>query len=169
MIRTAVAADAALLAALGERTFRDTFAPDNTAADMDAYCASAFGERKQAFEIAHPRARFLIDERDGVAAGYVRLVRGPAPPFVRAARPLALERLYVDRPWLGKGVGAALMQTCLDEAARDAADVLWLAVWTQNHRARAFYDRWRFVPVGEQTFVLGTDLQHDLVLAREVR
>ena len=36
-IRTATPADAEPLAALAERTFRDTFADDNTPEDVDAY------------------------------------------------------------------------------------------------------------------------------------
>ena len=43
VIRVATLADAALLARMGEETFRDTFAADNTPADMEAYVAAAFG------------------------------------------------------------------------------------------------------------------------------
>ena len=46
-IRRAVAADAAVLAALAERTFRDTFATVNTAENA----AASYGAEKQRAEI----------------------------------------------------------------------------------------------------------------------
>ena len=63
---------------------------------------------------------------------------------------------------------AQLMQACLDEAAKQGCDTIWLDVWEQNVRARAFYRKWGFVEVGTQLFQLGSDLQHDLILQRSV-
>ena len=60
------------------------------------------------------------------------------------------------------------MQACLDEAAKQGCDTIWLDVWEQNVRARAFYRKWDFVEVGTQFFQLGSDLQHDLILQRSV-
>jgi GNAT superfamily N-acetyltransferase len=82
--------------------------------------------------------------------------------------PIELARLYVDRGWHGRAVGAALMKQVVDEARARGARTLWLGVWEQNARARAFYARWGFAQVGEHDFVLGHDLQRDLLLARAV-
>jgi ribosomal protein S18 acetylase RimI-like enzyme len=57
------------------------------------------------------------------------------------------------------------MDQCIEQARAWGADVLWLAVWRENPRAIAFYTRRGFTPVGETTFVLGSDLQHDVVMA----
>ena len=48
-------------------------------------------------------------------------------------------------------------------------DVVWLDVWEKNLRAIAFYRKWGFIEVGEQTFQLGDDLQQDLLMARALR
>jgi ribosomal protein S18 acetylase RimI-like enzyme len=61
------------------------------------------------------------------------------------------------------------MQGCLDEAVKRGCDMVWLDVWERNSRALAFYRRWGFVEVGTQTFQLGDDLQHDLLLQRPSR
>ena len=45
---------------------------------------------------------------------------------------------------------------------------MWLGVWERNPRAAAFYAKYGFVRVGEQTFVLGADAQTDWLLARRV-
>ena len=61
--------DAGLLAELGARTFSETFAADNSPADMAAYLASSFSEAQQAAELTDPHATFHIAETDGVAVG----------------------------------------------------------------------------------------------------
>ena len=43
---------------------------------------------------------------------------------------------------------------------------MWLDVWEENPRAIAFYTKWRFAVVGRQDFVLGSDVQHDLLMSR---
>jgi diamine N-acetyltransferase len=44
--------------------------------------------------------------------------------------------------------------------------MLWLDVWERNPRGIAFYRKWGFVEVGRQAFMLGEDLQNDLMTAR---
>jgi len=166
--RTADARDSDLLARLGARTFRDTFAPDNTPQDMAAYLALAFGPERQAAELADPGTTFLIAESAGDSVGYARLKLGPAPACIAAERPAEIVRLYAVAGWIGRGVGAALMRACLARAGRLMCDVVWLDVWEKNLRAIAFYRRWGFVEVGTQDFILGSDVQHDLLMQKRL-
>ena len=165
LIRTATLADATLLAELGARTFQDTFAAYNRSEDMEAYLASHYSPTLQEQQIQNPKCSFLLAEVAGTPAGFALLHEAPLEQGVPGRRPLQVERLYVDRPFQGAGVGAALLRCCIEEARARGHDVLWLCVWERNFRARAFYARWGFVEVGETTFVLGSDLQHDFVLA----
>ncbi|HET7457679.1 MAG TPA: GNAT family N-acetyltransferase [Gemmatimonadaceae bacterium] len=174
LVRRALAADAATLAALGERTFRDTFSAGNRAEDMDVYVALAFGLRQQAAELGDPRVLTLIAEsaepsgRHAIGYATLRQVADETPPCVTGPEPIELARLYVDRPWHGRAVGAALMEHAIDASRERGARTLWLGVWEHNPRARAFYARWGFVEVGEHDFMLGDDLQRDLLLARAI-
>jgi GNAT superfamily N-acetyltransferase len=165
-IRAATSADARLLSELGSRTFSDTFAADNNESDMIAYLANAFGVDIQTRELADPSSTFLIAQVAGTAAGYSRLRFGPAPECVRGVRPVEIARFYADAPWIGRGVGAALLMACLDEAAARSCDVVWLATWDRNARAIAFYSKWGFEAAGEADFALGDDVQHDLLMVR---
>jgi diamine N-acetyltransferase len=167
-IRYATPADNALLAELGRQTFYETFAADNTPEDMSAYLGASFGPTRQAAELADPASTFLIAENDDATIGYARLKVGQPAPGVTGARPIEIVRLYARNDWLGQGVGARLMQACLDEAVKLGCDTVWLDVWEQNARARAFYRKWGFVEIGTQLFQLGSDLQHDLILQRSV-
>ncbi|MEW5961134.1 MAG: GNAT family N-acetyltransferase [Chloroflexota bacterium] len=168
-VRRATAADNVLLAELGAQTFYDTFAADNTPENMAAYLAASFSPEKQAAELADPLSVFLIAEIEGETAGFARLKEGQPPAGVTGLRPIEIVRIYARREWLGHGVGATLMQACLDEARQRSCNTIWLDVWEQNTRAHAFYRKWGFVEVGAQTFQLGDDLQNDLLLQRPVK
>lgn len=166
--RLATPDDAALLASLGASTFTDAFAADNTPADMAEYLAASFVEEVQRVELADPRHVVFVAERSGDTAGYAVLRIGPAPDAVQGADPIEIARLYSVSQWIGAGVGAALMQRCLEEAAARGKRTIWLGVWEHNARAMAFYRRWGFTDVGTQTFMLGRDAQSDRVMARRV-
>ncbi len=168
-VRHATAADNTLLAEIGAETFRDTFAADNTPGNMAAYLAASFGPDKQAAELADPSSVFLIAEIECAAVGYARLREGQPPKDITGARPIEIARLYARKKWIGRGVGAVLMQACLEHADTRHCDTIWLDVWERNDRARAFYGKWGFVQVGTQTFQLGDDLQNDLLLQRSVK
>ena len=168
VIRTALAEDADLLAELGARTFCETFAADNSPENIVAYLASSFGPALQATELADADSLFLIAEVDGTAAGYAKLKPGDPPRGVTGEKPIELVRLYVSREWLGRGVGAALMRACIDEAKRQGHHTIWLGVWEHNDRARAFYSKWNFRDVGRHIFQLGDDPQTDILMERSL-
>ena len=165
-VRTATADDAGLLAGLGARTFHATFAADNSEADMSAYLRRSFSADIQARELADSGTTFLVAEFEGAAVGYARLRTGGAPACVVGKMPMEIVRFYSDAPWIGRGVGSALMRACLGRATSLVCDVVWLDVWEHNMRAIGFYERQGFTVVGEQDFVLGSDVQRDLLMAR---
>jgi ribosomal protein S18 acetylase RimI-like enzyme len=167
-IRPATPADAGVLAALAAEAFTDTFGADNAPGDMAAYLATAFGESIQRAEIVDPRNTVLLAERGGDMIGYAMLREGDAPRDVGDADAIEIARLYSFTRWIGSGVGATLMQRCLDEAAARGRRTIWLGVWEHNARAIAFYRRWGFADMGSHPFQLGTDLQTDRVMARRV-
>jgi diamine N-acetyltransferase len=169
-IRFATIADNTLLAKIGAETFTDTFGPDNTAEDMADYCASSFNPEKLAVELMHPETRFLIAEEDGAGgvAGYVKIKFGMPPPVISGKKVMEIGRLYARKAWIGKGVGARLMEASLAEAKKAGCDVVWLDVWEKNPRAIAFYEKWGFAKVGTQVFQLGADLQNDWLMEKVI-
>lgn len=165
IIRHAVPADAAPLAALAARTFKDTFGAANSARDMAEYLAKTYSPAQQAIEIASPDMRTLLVEGDGDAIAYAQLRRGITPDCVRGAAPIEIWRFYVDTPAIGRGVAQRLMAEVRDTALRIGAGTLWLGVWEHNARAIAFYVKSGFHTVGSHIFVLGSDPQTDLVMS----
>lgn len=168
LIRCGTATDAELLTDLGARTFVETFAADNSEENMSVYLTSAFTVEQQAAELNDPLRTVFIAEIEGVAVGYAMLMTGEAPSEIKSEKPIELVRLYVSKDWLGGGVGAALMQRCLDKAVALSYQTMWLGVWENNHRAQAFYRKWKFYEVGTHVFQLGDDPQRDLLMQRSV-
>ena len=165
-IRQATADDAARCSAIAESTFVDTFGPDNSPADMALYCASAFGADIQRSELADSRHIVVFAENGGETVGYAMLRLDHAPACVSDRGAIEIARLYAASHLIGKGIGRALMQCCLDLAAERGHRTVWLGVWERNARAIAFYEKWGFVDVGPKAFVLGTDHQTDRVMMR---
>ena len=163
-IRYANAADNELLAALGAQSFYETFAAQNTPENMAAFLAATYGPEKQAAELADNASIFLIAEVDGAPAGYLLLRNDSTEPCISGAKPIEVRRIYSLQAWIGRGVGAALMQAAITEAQTRGHDLLWLGVWEKNERALTFYRKWGFVEVGTHIFVVGDDPQTDLVM-----
>jgi ribosomal protein S18 acetylase RimI-like enzyme len=158
--------DNLLLARLGQQTFYDSYAADNEPENTAAYVFANFSPEKQAAELADPNTVFFIAEMGDQVIGYTQLREGPTPAPVQGDRVVEIVRIYSRREWIGRGVGRALMEACLNEAARRRCDAVWLGVWTQNPRAIAFYRKWGFEEVGRQIFRVGNDEQTDLVMQR---
>ena len=166
-IRPAAPADAAALADLAERTFRDTFAAVNTPADVAAHIAASYSPAMQLAEIESPQIRTMLVENDDGAIGYAQLRRRHTPECVTTDGAIELWHLYIDRAWLGHGVAQRLMEAVLAEAAKLDMQTIWLGVWERNPRAIAFYRKCGFHEVGAHVFHLGSDAQTDLIMVRE--
>ena len=164
VIRKATAADASLLTELGERTFYETFAADNTEEDMRQYLAASFSPEKQSSELADPFTTFLIVEIDHTVTGYAMLRAAPPPNEPDALRSIELVRFYVCKEWHGRGIAQDLMRACLEQAREQGYATVWLGVWEHNARARSFYRKLKFEEFGEHAFQLGNDVQNDVLM-----
>lgn len=167
-IRAATVHDAVALSALGERTFRDTFSDSNSAADMDAYCAKAFGAEIQLRELGDAATITIVVEHANRLIAYAQLVANKTHPSVIGRRPVELKRLYVEKAFHGTAVAPQLLRASEERAVAEGADVVWLGVWERNPRAIRFYQKNGFREVGEHTFAVGSDVQRDLVMSRRL-
>lgn len=163
-IRRATTADAAALAEIAERTFRDTFGAQNTPEDLEAYVPTAYSEEKQRREIENPDGVALLGHSDdGELIAYTQMRRVQSPHGE-----VEIVRFYVDRKHHGQGLAQQLMQAAYDTARELGATTIWLGVWERNLRAIAFYTKCGYADVGSQPFLVGSDLQTDRVMARVI-
>ena len=160
--------DAESVSAFARRLFEETFGAQNDAQDMAMYTAKAFTPSVQRGELEDPARVYVVGERDGTISAYALLRVGSRHSSVQGDAPVEIERFYVDSALHGQGIAGAMMDEVVRIARSTGADVLWLGVWSQNTRAIRFYEKRGFIIVGSQTFLLGTDVQIDHVMARSL-
>ena len=162
--RNAGARDAGTLAELGVRTFTETFGHLYTPENLAAFLVN-HSEEKWQIELSDPAFAVRLGEADGQAVAYAKL-GPPSLPFEPQGTPIELRQFYILKPWHGTGAAEELMQWVLGEAERRGADELYLSVFVDNHRARRFYERYGFEPVGRYDFMVGTHADEDIVMRK---
>jgi diamine N-acetyltransferase len=167
-IRPAHESDAGALAALARRTFSETFAAANDPADLSAFLEATYGPEIQRAELRDPALTYLVAEDGGSLVAYAMLRRGTPLPCITDPSAIELQRFYVASEGHGTGLSQRLMTACIDAARATGATTLFLGVWEHNPRAIRFYEKTGFTTVGEHTFLVGSDEQRDLVLARPI-
>lgn len=162
-IRRCVPQDAEALSKLAQSSFYDTFHDTCSAADMEGFLARHYSEPQLLKELEEPDDYTFFAIVDGMPAGYLRLLPR-RPPFAVAHEYHALElnRLYIDKHFLGQGVAQALMSFFREFAAAGQYRFLWLGVWEHNYRAQAFYRKYGFSDTGHtHPFPIGDTPQTD--------
>lgn len=170
-IRRAALEDAEMLAELSYRTFYDAFHahPKNAPEDLADYMEKAFSVEQTRRELADAKSIFLVAEIENEIAGYAKVIIGAIEDGISAEKPIELNRLYSHQKFLGKGVGARLMDECFKIARENDCDAMWLGVWEFNPRAQAFYEKYGFREVGRHIFQLGSDPQIDLLMQKDLQ
>ena len=162
--RDATPNDAAAIDRVLRLTFTETFAHLYRQEDLETFLAKFTPEAWRS-ELLDPDRAFRLAETDGEVVGYVKL--GPLELPVQESRPaILLSQLYVLRDHHGAGIAHALMDWALSEAGRRGKEQLYLTVFTENHRARRFYDRYGFEAVGRYDFMVGSHADEDLVMKK---
>jgi ribosomal protein S18 acetylase RimI-like enzyme len=168
-IRRAGNEDAPLIADMSRRTFYQTYAPYNTPENMDQFLGTQFTRELLMEEVHSPRNIFLLAFLDGAPAGYTRLFdNSEQPPELGGAAAIEIARIYCEQETIGKGVGKALIQACLETGREKGKEWIWLSVWEHNHRAIGFYTKMGFQPFGKHFFILGRDIQNDWCLKKKL-
>ena len=157
--RNAAPEDSAALADLHRRSFVETFAHLYRPEDLQAFLEPLSEEGFRA-ELLDGRHQVRFAESDGEPVAFVKL--GPITLPVEPSRPaLEFRQLYVLSQWQGAGVAQALSEWAIAQARALGAEELYLSVFTENHRAKAFYRRYGFTYVGPYKFMVGEQADED--------
>lgn len=167
-IRKADEKDAGLIAAISRETFFDTFAADNSAADMEMFMEEQFSISKLEAEVYDEENKFFLAYDGELPVGYFKLKHDSHADLPPSLPAIELSRFYARKNSIGKGVGKAMMQFALKMAAAMNGKIVWLGVFEKNTRAIKFYESFGFRKFSTQKFILGNDIQNDWVMKREV-
>lgn len=160
--RIATVDDADALARLGTDTFTDTFGHLYQPGDLEIFLQN-HSPANWAKELTDSAFAVRVAELDGAMVGYAKL-GPPHLPFEPRGEAAELRQLYVLEEMKGQGVAHALIEWVIDSARERRADHLYLSVFTDNHRARRFYEKLGFEPEGTYAFMVGSHADEDIVM-----
>ena len=168
-VRHANSSDAELIADLSRETFYNAFARYNTKANMDKFMNEVFTREKLIAEVGAPGNIFLLAYNNDEPAGYVRMRDKSIPEEpLGTDNVIEIVRIYTASSEIGKGIGSLLVKECVSIAKEMQRQYIWLGVWEKNDKAIRFYERHGFKTFGDHIFMLGDDVQTDLLMARDL-
>jgi GNAT superfamily N-acetyltransferase len=165
-LRRAGPGDAAALAAIGARTFTESFGRLYPPEDLAAFLAQAHGEARATADLGDPRKAAWLALAGPDVVGYA--LAGPCElphPDVEPADG-ELKRLYLLQAAQNRGLGGRLFEAALDWLQKDGPRTTWIGVWSENHGALRFYARRGFARAGAYGFPVGASVDHELILRR---
>lgn len=170
ILRDATPEDAEMLARLGRESFCHAFEHLYRKADLEQFLEEAYAVEAVAAEIADPGIRHQLTE-DAPGSGLTAYIKVKyASPYAKhsdAQNPLCLGQLYTDPARTGEGLGARLMDWCLNLARARGCDAVQLSVYSENYGAQRFYQRYGFGKIADIGFWVGE--QRDAEFLYELR
>jgi ribosomal protein S18 acetylase RimI-like enzyme len=115
--------------------------------------------------LATPGTTFLVAETRGHMIGFAQMTGRRDHAMVPWSAPTELNRLYIQRPFFGQGVGSALLAQA-EAAARTDGAAMWLTAWSGNARALAFYAGQGYEELAKTLFTFEEDRYETRLLAK---
>jgi diamine N-acetyltransferase len=167
--RDATLDDIAALAALGARTFVETFGTLYQPADLEAFLAEVHSPAGVRFDMVDQAMRYRVAHADGVMIGYCKIGACTLPIAADGRKTAELKQLYVLEGWKGAGVAAALMDWAMACFAADGVDDVYLSVFSENPRAQRFYQRYGFAWHADYHFMVGQQADAEFIYKKALR
>lgn len=168
ILKKASLEDSEHLQYIGRQTFLETFEAFNTAENMNSYLSQSFSLLKITEELEHPDSIFYLAWDKTQLAGYLKINFGQAQTELRENEGMEIERIYVLKAYQGKHVGQLLFEKAYEHARAASVRYIWLGVWENNPRAIHFYKKNGFTEFGKHNFIVGNDIQTDIMMKREI-
>ena len=167
-IRIAKNSDAFELCEVCKDSFFDTFTGTCTDKDMSTYLEKTFPLTRIQAEIEASNCWLFLLLLDEKICGYAKLGKQVLPELI-AFKTIEIERFYLLKEFINKGLGDLLMQKCLETAREYGAELIYLGVWEHNYRAQKFYKKYGFEIFGSHPFPIESTPQTDLWLKKELK
>lgn len=168
MIRPVSLEEAQLLQDLSRLTYRATFQGTTSEENLQEHLDTAYDLARLETELGDPQVAYYFYQEGEQILGYLRLNEGQAQTESIHENSLEIERIYIHPDHKGRGLGQELMDFALDQARKRGKTAIWLGVWEHNAPALGFYQKNGFQQVGQHDFVMGDDVQTDLLYLKEL-
>jgi len=167
-IRRVEKSEANTLFQLIRETFLESFGQFNTEKDMRHYVSSNLSDDRLNAEFDNEESYFYFLLEGEKEIGYLKLNIGLAQTEPKYPNGLEIERIYISSAFQGNGLGSTMMDFSISKAKELKKSPIWLGVWEHNQGAIRFYQRYGFDQAGSHEFMLGTDLQKDIIMKKDL-
>lgn len=158
--------DALCLGVLAIQVFMDTYATGGVRPSVAREVLSTYSTQACAAWLERNDCLVEVAELDGHLLAFSQTTLGAAHELAPAGAQAELLRLYVQQPFIGRGLGRALLRHAEQSAAAAGAQVLWLTAWVHNQRARGFYAHQGYVDHGQTWFEFEGERHQNRLLAK---
>ncbi|WP_438712140.1 GNAT family N-acetyltransferase [Aquimarina muelleri] len=154
---------------IGRQTFYEAFGPPhNSEENITNYLNEKITLDNIVKEINNPKSKFYFAIINKEIAGYIKINFDYAQTEPINNNSMEIERIYVLKEFQGKKIGQLFLEYTVKIAKQKEIDFIWLGVWEKNIDAIRFYKRNDFKQFDTHQFLLGTDLQTDIIMKLEL-
>ncbi len=153
---------------LAIEVYTDTFAHQNTPANLQAFFDDSYNPKMFDAEFDEPGSGLYVALDELKIVGFMRLRLNAEVDNYLGKNHLELHRLYIHRDHQGGSAARLLMEQVMTYAQEKKFEWIWLGVWEKNFRAQKFYAKWGFEKFGEHVFQMGDDPQIDWMLKKKL-
>lgn len=151
--RRATTADAPALSTLATQVFLDTYATHGINDALAREVATVYAAEVFERWLRDADVELLLVTSGGYTVGFMDISFATSCP-VPDVRGAEVFRLYVQRPFLRRGLGRSLMAKAEASARARGLEAIWLTAWAGNHGALAFYQSLGFRDIGTTEYVI---------------
>ncbi|KZF19609.1 acyl-CoA N-acyltransferase [Xylona heveae TC161] len=190
IIRAAKSTDATSIAKLGAHVFTVSFAHSVAPHELDAFLEESYTPAAITKDLAADATDAAADDNnnnnnnnnttrdiivatdaqdDQIILGFAYLTRGSTDASVdHLESKCELQRIYVHPAVHGRGIGRLLATRVENMAREQGFKNIWLGVWEENANAIKAYEKWGYRRVGDHDFVIGTVVQTDYIMLKDL-
>ncbi|USS89891.1 GNAT family N-acetyltransferase [Fructilactobacillus cliffordii] len=151
------------------KTFWDTYRGTSADHNIADYLEQNYSLEQVKKQLQQPNCAFYFILVNGKIGGYMKLNFDEAQTENYQGKSLEVEKLYVLPAFKRQGLGTKLLDFAEETAVKRDEDYMWLGVWSENEKAKAFYQEIGFHQETTHTFELGDDPQTDLVFVKKLK
>jgi diamine N-acetyltransferase len=147
--------DAAIISSLAKKVYQEHYLhlwqPGGAQWYMQEY---AYAQHKIEKELADDNVEYFIAAENGAYLGYMKIVLTAILPGDEILDALEVERIYLHKTTVGKGIGKKLMQLAQQKAQALNKDFIFLKAMDSSTGAIAFYKKLGYLICGSMQLPL---------------
>ena len=162
-------ADTAILAMLGRITWNEShghYIEDKI--NLLKYLDENFSISKTKQHIKDPKNLFYIMYVDELPVGYAKIILNEHQDCVASQNNCRLERIFILDDFIPLKLGYQLLTFVEEKAKELRLDTMWLTVYIKNKRAIRFYERNKFINVGELNFSVNGIAYENIIFSKQL-